>query len=160
MLPRTRLPFFPTYRFLSGFVRYLRLKLTGRDVLVSGACRRCGACCREVNIEYRGRWIRSPRQFARLKEKRPAYARFRVTGIDEGGFCVFTCDWVTDEGLCRDHENRLAMCRNYPSKGLYYLGADTLDGCGYRFHAGVPFDKVLRRALRAKEGGKGTERRL
>jgi hypothetical protein len=151
MRPRFPYLFFPSYRFFSGFVRYLSLKLRGKRILVTGSCRCCGSCCRAVNIEYHGRWIRSPKQFARLKETRPEYARFRIVDVDEGGFCVFACDWLSPEGLCRHHEKRLAMCKAYPSRNLYYFGAHTLEGCGYRLYAGVPFDRILRRSLRKKQ---------
>lgn len=73
----------------------------------------------------------------------PEYARFQITGKDEQGFLRFSCTWLTDEGFCKDHKNRLDLCRNFPDKTLHFCGGTLPDGCGYMIREVRPFKKYL-----------------
>ena len=130
---------------LTGAIKYLLLRFTGREVLLSGTCRNCGTCCRRINLEAGGGWVRDEEVFNDIVRKYPEYARFAIIGVDRQGFLLFSCNWCTDEGLCRDYGNRLAICRNFPDASLVFCGGSLPEGCGYRLSTGVPFDKVLRK---------------
>jgi hypothetical protein len=127
----------------SGLIRYLRLRITGKDLLVNGACRNCGNCCRKINLEGRKGWLRQEEEFFAVVAGYPEYKRFQITGKDEQGFLCFSCTWLTDEGFCKDHEKRLNLCRNFPDKTLHFCGGVLPEGCGYEICEVRPFKKYL-----------------
>ena len=133
---------------LGGLLRSIRLKLTGKTILLSGSCRCCGACCQKINLEMSGGWVRSEAVFKKVVEDHPEFGRFEVIGKDQQGFLQFSCSWYSQEGLCRDYAGRLAICRNFPETSLLLCGGSLPKGCSYRFHEGVPFAKVLDREKR------------
>ena len=132
---------------LVGFCRYIRLKLQGKHVRVEGGCRMCGSCCQQISLEVAGRWIQSPKQFAQVVERHPEYSRFTIIGMDQQGYLLFICDWFDLERGCRDYENRLSICRDFPLASLYIAGGDVPPGCGYRFVTAVPFSTILRKKI-------------
>lgn len=133
---------------LTGIIRYSWLRITGREILLSGTCRNCGACCRRINLEAGGGWVRTPEAFNDIVREYPEYGRFAIIGTDNQGFLLFSCSWCTQEGLCRDYGNRLAICRNFPDTSLVFCGGSLPAGCGYRLSSGVPFAKVLQKAVK------------
>lgn len=144
---------------LLGWIRYFRLKLTGKGVMVDGSCMMCGRCCRRVSLEAGGKWLRDEAEFRRLVTLHPDYERFSVTGKDAQGFLLFTCSWyLTESGVCRDHENRLDICRCYPDTDLYFTGGEVHGGCGYRFLEIVPFEKYLYAEVEAQHGRDGKKK--
>jgi len=133
---------------LLGWFRFLRMKLSGKVVMVNGGCNLCGRCCRRLSLEAGGRWLRSEEEFKRLVKLFPDYDRFVVAGRDNQGFLLFTCSWYDDvTGVCRDHEKRLEICRNYPDVDLYFTGGEIHEGCGYRFSEVVPFKEILNQEM-------------
>ncbi len=118
-----------------GVFRWLRAKLLRSEVVVEGHCRMCGECCRDIMILDGGSWIGSEAAFRKLVEEKPEYARFYPTGKDDAGPLCFCCIHLGDDGLCRDHENRPAICRRYPTPRIYYRGCDLRLDCGYSFKA-------------------------
>lgn len=133
-----------------GLLRFVAMKLRGRSILVAGSCRGCGSCCRQLSLEGNEGWLRSESSFAKIVAKYPEYDRFTITGKDSQGFLLFTCSWLTADGSCIDHQRRLALCRNFPESSLLFCGGKLPAGCGYRFKAVIPFEKILARELRKK----------
>lgn len=138
------------YSFV-GFLRYLRLKIMGKELLITGACQSCGKCCRKINLEGVGGWFRSKEDFLEAIKDYPDYKRFEITGKDEQGFLLFSCNWLTDTGHCRDHDNRLELCKSFPDKNLYYCGGTLPSGCGYSIREVRPFKKYLSDEVEEKE---------
>lgn len=136
---------------LLGFLRFLRLQLMGKTVLVTGHCTNCGKCCRSISLEHSEGWLRDEKKFAAITVDYPEYKRFEIIGKDSQGFLLFRCSWLTTEGLCRDHEKRLPLCRNFPEKSLFFCGGSLPSGCGYSLSEVVPFEKELKKAMK-KEG--------
>ena len=66
-----------------------------------------------------------------------------ITGKDASGNLIFKCDWLTEENVCKDHENRLDICRSFPDRELYTMNGKLPEGCGFKIQTGVSFDKVL-----------------
>lgn len=139
----------------TGLFRKLRKLLLRRDVEVVGQCQLCGGCCRDIHLFHKGRWLKRVRNFKRLCEEQPDFRRFRITGRSDSGRLVFSCT-LQEGDLCSDHENRMELCRNYPSKAIYYQGGWLRGDCGYsyrvyRFRDAFkmfrkkyePFDKIL-----------------
>lgn len=95
--------------------------------------------------------MRSKEDFIRVCKAFPEYERFRMTGTDEQGFIQFSCNWLTAEKICKDYENRLAICRKFPGKSLHFCGGGLPVGCGYAIKAVTPFSQVLARQLKERE---------
>jgi hypothetical protein len=138
---------------LLGFLRFLRLQLTGKTVLVTGHCADCGKCCRSISLEYGEGWLRDEEMFVAVTVDYPEYERFEITGKNSQGFLLFRCTWLTAEGLCRDHEKRLPLCRNFPEKSLFFCGGSLPPGCGYSLSEVVPFEKELKKAMEKAGNG-------
>jgi len=131
-----------TYSFL-GLIRYLRMRLMGKELLVTGSCHCCGNCCRKINLEGERGWLRLEKDFLKVLHDYPEYHRFVITGKDEQGFLQFSCTWLSDAGFCRDHENRLELCTNFPDKSLHFCGGKLPLGCGYAINEVRPFKSYL-----------------
>nr|WP_320114876.1 YkgJ family cysteine cluster protein [uncultured Desulfuromonas sp.] len=134
-----------------GWWRHLRLRLTGKELILTGKCRQCGACCRRLQLEQGRRWLRSPRAFKRLVRDHPEFDRFEICGRDSQGLLVFNCTLLGADNRCRDYDNRPQLCRDFPHKGIFFCGGALPPGCGYSLSEGISFDTHLRNA-RKKNG--------
>lgn len=136
---------------LQGLFCWVSMRLNGKEVLVTGSCHGCGTCCSSVCLEGKNGWLRSEKEFAVVVNSHPEYRRFAVTGTDANGFLLFRCSWLTREGCCADHDNRLPLCRNFPDRSLVFSGGQLPAHCGYTFSAVVPFKKILDHELEKKK---------
>lgn len=134
-----------------GFITYIRHKLTGKEYFISGACHRCGQCCRLINLKYHKGWIRSRSQFQELLDIQPEYRRFSIVSKDKLGYLQFTCSLIDDLHGCSEYENRLDICKRYPSKSLLLCGGRLLTNCGYFITEVKPFRKYLDREIRKNQ---------
>lgn len=140
------MPWYVTNWAWNAMYRRLKRVVFRREAEVRGKCLCCGRCCREIVLHVGGRWIRSKRQFERDKAKDGDLERFFIKGKDEDGRIIFGCSWLTEEGLCRDYEHRLDLCRNHPGVSLYYSGVVLPRYCGYTLKGPGPgnlFGKLL-----------------
>jgi hypothetical protein len=112
--------------------RRLLCLLTRCAPRVTGHCLQCGRCCREIVLCHDGRWVTSPRRFAELLALEPGYERLEPRGRDADGRLLFSCSWLGADRRCRCHEDRLPLCRRYPSPTLWLRGVDLPRSCGYR----------------------------
>ena len=160
--------------FLDQFVlrRFLRkfLVLLLGPARIEGRCRMCGRCCEELVLYVDGRWLTSRREFKSFLEEEPEYERLEITGRDARGLLIFRCTWLTDEGLCKDHENRMDLCREHPNETFYTAGGELSSYCGYKVRPpslrtllkrrrspGEPFETVLDRARQSVSAGGGAD---
>ncbi len=134
-----------------GLIRYLRMRVMGKELLITGSCHCCGNCCKKINLEGVRGWLRSEKEFFEVLHDYPEYERFQITGKDEQGFLQFSCTWLTDQGLCSDHTKRLALCMNFPDKSLHFCGGKLPPGCGYSIDEVRPFDRYLEDEVKEKE---------
>ena len=93
---------------------------------VKGECKKCGKCC---NYMYSFDTY-TEKEFKIMQFLFPSYKRFYIKGKDKAGNLVFACKYVTKEGLCSVYDKRLAMCRKYPAKKIFYK-AGLHEGCGF-----------------------------
>ncbi len=127
-----RIPLYiSTWAWIAMYRRFKKL-VFWREPEIVGQCLRCGRCCRDIVLHVGGRWLRSEQQFKREKDKDPDLERFVIKSLDEDGRIIFGCSWLNQDGLCRDYENRLELCRDHPSLGLYYSGVVLSGYCGYK----------------------------
>lgn len=146
---------------LIGLFRRFRSLVLGREVEVVGHCTLCGNCCRAILLSDRNRWLRRKSQFDRLVAEEPEHARFRIRERSADGFLTFDCTMLAEDDTCTCHDIRPALCRNYPTKSIYYQGGWLYEGCGYAFRA-VTFRDVLfgRKRLRPARFTDALEREL
>lgn len=136
---------------LHGLFRLLWMKFRGKDILIGGSCHGCGTCCNKINLKTGSGWARSEKQFQEVCERYPEYKRLEIVGRDEQGFLQFSCSWVTGEGLCKDYENRLEICKNFPAKSLHFCGGGLPEKCGYSIHTVTPFSTILSKQIQISE---------
>ena len=142
-----------------GLLRWLRLRFTGKQVIVAGHCFQCGVCCTDLNLSRKSHWIRSKAEFDRLSEKMPEYRRFKHIGYSLTGLMKFHCDCLTKEGYCGDYEGRPDFCRDYPEPDLYFMGGDISPHCGYSFQIIPSFGRILNREMKRGPGDRPDEHR-
>jgi hypothetical protein len=130
-----------------GLLRLFMMKMRKQQVLVTGGCRSCGACCRKLSLDDGRGWIRSEKQFASILSESPDYRCFEIIGRDSSGILLFSCTHSTEEGLCGTYETRFRFCKEFPDKNLIFCGGGLPSGCGYNLHTGVPFSTILQSTL-------------
>ncbi|MDD3150330.1 MAG: YkgJ family cysteine cluster protein [Candidatus Gastranaerophilales bacterium] len=102
-------------------------------------CKKCGKCCRYMySLDTFGE-----KDFRIMQRIYPGYRRFKIVGQDEFGNLIFACRLVGDDGLCRDYEDRLPLCRKYPAKKIYFNGK-LHEGCGFKVVPEVEFKEYLK----------------
>lgn len=134
-----------------GFLKWLWFRARGLRVVVTGECLQCGRCCHRLNLTRYDHWIRSEKEFDRMVGENPDYGHFKREGSTATGLLVFRCGKVLEDGACGDYENRPSFCRTFPEPDLYFMGAELIEGCGYRFEVVPSFGKMLGRELRREE---------
>jgi uncharacterized protein len=149
--PRNHSSFFPRFTFL-GLLRWIKLRLTGKQVIVAGECIQCGVCCRGLNLSRKSHWIRSEAEFERLAAALPEYRRFRHIGRTLTGLMKFDCECISKEGFCSDYENRPDFCSSYPEPDLYFMGGEIPPYCGFEFRIVPSFRRILNREMKNATG--------
>lgn len=127
----------------SGWLRHLRLRIRNRKLIIRGHCRQCGCCCRRIQIQQGRRWLRSKRAFKKLVHEHPEYGRFSIIGRDTHGLLLFDCSWLQEDNTCASHAQRLDICRNFPTKAIFFCGGQLPHGCGYKVKEEISFAKIL-----------------
>lgn len=130
---------------IAGWWRRLKLRVTGKELILTGHCRQCGSCCRRLQLQHGKQWLRSRRKFNALIKNDPEFARFEVIGRDRQGLLVFNCNMLGADNRCQDYDNRPRLCRDFPDKEIFFCGATLPDGCGFTLSSGTAFAKILRR---------------
>lgn len=136
-------------RYLTGLFRRFRFLALRREVQVTGQCKGCGRCCQGILLKDCGRFLTSKRKFKKLCDREPEHARFKIVEQDEAGHLVFVCSLLGDDNCCTSYESRLPLCKDYPSKSLYYQGGWLREDCGFSFKA-ITFREVWARRKKGR----------
>lgn len=131
---------------IAGWWRYRRLRLTKKELILTGHCRQCGACCRRLQLQPGKKWLRSKSDFKALVKKHPEFARFKISGRDPQRLLVFNCTQLGADNRCQDYENRPQLCRDFPNKAIFFCGGHLPENCGYSLSEGTAFTTLLHRA--------------
>jgi len=128
-----------------GYVRFFINKLFSSKYIVTGKCRQCGNCCRNILFYVGKNVVTEEEQFERMKEFDKKYNNFYISGKGEKGELLFACKSLTQEGKCSVYRFRSLHCRFYPviSQKFVYNGGQTLDGCGYKFEVNKKFKDYI-----------------
>ncbi len=139
---------------IKGFIRFIKLKLLRKEIVISGSCRMCGACCRKLNLDIGGSWVSSYEKFRELVEKNPDYERFEITGKDRNNLLEFRCTWLKEDGTCKNHDQRLDICREFPDKTMFFMDGQLPKGCGFKAEESIPFNRVLEKQIEKSKSHK------
>lgn len=143
------MPWFLTDWAMCAMYRRFMWFLTRQEPEVIGQCKCCGQCCKEIVLDAGKGWLRSKRQFERIKAQDKGFERFTPTGKDEAGRLIFRCECLGEDNLCTDYQGRMKLCRDHPSKGLYYSGVVLGPHCGYKLR-GPTIKGLIHRLLGRK----------
>ncbi len=128
MLKRLILIFVLLDNFLTNSAKHLfgsRYKLTG-------SCKQCGNCCRQIYLTMTPAQAGS-KFFTNLSVRWISWLfDFILIRIDhEHNSLVFTCRHLTPAGQCGNYRWRPNICRNYPLVD-YFDEPKTLPACGFK----------------------------
>lgn len=132
---------------LIGSLRYLFMKLRGKEAFIGGNCHCCGRCCKKLSLDDGKGWIRSFDDFQSIVNDNPDYSCFKIVGCDDFGILQLQCSHLDGNGTCSIYERRFSFCRDFPDKNLIFCGGGLPEGCGYTIRTVTPFSKVLEKSL-------------
>ncbi len=121
-------------------------KFKSSKYILSGKCRQCGHCCRNIVFVIGENRVCTEKQFELLKNFKEIYHHFYISGKDTDGALLFTCKSLSDDNKCKDYKIRSLFCRNYPQiiPDFIYNGGTPFDCCGYKFKINKKFEDFLK----------------
>jgi Fe-S-cluster containining protein len=97
---------------------------------IKGHCISSAFCCNNIQIKYKGNWLRSLTQFENVIKKDSVMTRFQPNLTQYNKINSFSCNSLSEKKLCNDYESRPKFCRVYPFSVLF--SKDTIkSGCGF-----------------------------
>lgn len=118
---------------------------------IRGECNKCGDCCKDLNIKSKGKWISTDQEFLDLLTEDPEYEKMIPIGRRSNGYLIFKCEWLKDDNTCKDHENRLSICRTFPHTEIFKEGAILPENCSYEIHHKLNFEDLLKGKIREQK---------
>ncbi len=124
---------------------FFKKKFQSSKYILTGKCKQCGQCCRNIVFVIKDDYVKTEEQFERLKEFKKIYNHFYISGRDKDRALLFTCKSLRDDNKCKDYLWRSFFCRNYPQiiPKFIYNGGTPLDNCGYQFKVDKKFHEFL-----------------
>lgn len=110
-----------------------------------GHCNQCGKCCRNI-VFYNGTEpITDGDYVENLSKLNKRLRLFYVSGKNENGELLFTCNSLGDDNRCRHYFFRSLYCRKYPLVKSFRNGKflKTEDYCGYKIVTEKAFKDYL-----------------
>jgi hypothetical protein len=119
--------------------------------VIRGHCKKCGNCCRQLNICEEGKWVATSRHFKQILKESPEYERFEITGKNKNGSLNFKCTWLNEDGTCKDYTNRLDICRDFPDSMAIMNQGVLPDGCGFEIYIENSFEYILQKTVQQEK---------
>jgi hypothetical protein len=128
------------------YIKFLYQITTSSKFVKRGKCNKCGNCCRNIILTEDEKPIKNPEQFERLKKLDKHLNNFYVSGKDENGSLLFTCNEIDENNRCKVYFFRGLGCRMYPKKDTKFLinGGKPLDGCGFYYEPDKSFKSYIK----------------
>lgn len=124
--------------------KFFITRVLGKSYYIHGKCSQCGRCCNSIQLKKNKRWIRCEQEFIALVREEPEFGRFWVSGKTDNGYLEFCCSWFDSRKKeCIDYQNRLEICRKYPTSALAFNNTEILNDCGYSLKYGKTFSCFL-----------------
>ena len=117
-----------------GFKKLTRLFIRTRYVRV-GACNQCGKCCESIGFEVDRGWLKFEwliQMMIRWGDKIHNMSFKQIDSQGEHPLMLFKCNYLGEDGLCQNYENRPLFCRTYPQVFHYFLQPSFYPDCSYR----------------------------
>ncbi|MGN0015697.1 MAG: YkgJ family cysteine cluster protein [Candidatus Gastranaerophilaceae bacterium] len=126
-------------------IKFLFQKVTSSKYVVTGKCKKCGMCCKNIVFYVGKRAVCEEKEFLNMQEFDKRYKNFEINGKGEKGELLFKCKSLLENGLCGAYKFRSLNCRLYPkiNQKFVYNGGETLDGCGYKFSITKRFKEYI-----------------
>jgi hypothetical protein len=118
---------------------------------IQGECRKCGSCCKNMNLCEAGKWVSKKSHFIKMVAENPEYERLYITGKNKEGTLIFSCSWLDSNNICKDYDNRLDICKAFPNKMVIKNQGEIPDGCSYTVKIHSSFDVVLKKTIRREK---------
>lgn len=114
-------------------------------LVIKGACKKCGNCCRNITFIVGEEYLTREEEFERLKSLDSKYNNFYISGKDENGVLLFACKSLREDNLCSCYAFRSLYCRLYPKIKTKHLkdGIEFPEECGYYIESSVSFEEIL-----------------
>lgn len=119
----------------------------------SGACKKCGKCCQNMQLIYQNNIIGSEEEFYAVCKSDPSFKRW-IPSRNANGFLSFSCKCLNPDGTCGDYEKRQPLCRKYPNHTTSCL----LPGCGFKPYINLLPYQITSILLLNKIGERAAER--
>ncbi|MDD3237851.1 MAG: YkgJ family cysteine cluster protein [Candidatus Gastranaerophilales bacterium] len=127
------------------YIKFWLDKIQSSKIIQKGKCKQCGKCCRNIVFYIENKIITQEDEFQKLKEKKPYYEHFFISGKDDDEALLFTCSSIRADNKCGAYFWRAIQCRTYPwdKRSLIINGGKPLEGCGYNFEVDKKFNDYL-----------------
>ena len=127
--------------------KFYHQKILRRNYYRKGECKKCGKCCTNIYIRHGKNVIKTKEEFENIKntDSYSFYQHIDIIGNDDFGL-IFECKkFDKDKKLCKDHNHRPSICRNYPCEEIFKMGGQLQSDCGYSFEPIEKFEEVFKR---------------
>ena len=129
----------------------LTKKQSKKIVIVKGSCKKCGSCCTKINLCENGKWVTKSSHFKKMVKQTPEYKRLTITDKNNNGTLNFSCTWLNDNNTCKDYDNRLDICRDFPDQMAVMDQGMLPDGCGFEISIHNSFESILQKKVRQEK---------
>ena len=133
------------FKILVQKIKFQLQKITSSRFIVTGKCKKCGTCCKNITFFIGKRIVTSEEEFLKMQKFDKKYRNFEINGKGQKGELLFKCKALKDDGSCGVYKIRSINCRLYPkiNQKFVYDGGGPLDGCGYSFSINKKFKDYL-----------------
>lgn len=117
---------------MDNFLTNLARKPLRTRWILSGKCKKCGRCCREIHLKIDPRLLNNRFTFSLITMWISWLFCFYLKRVDRRrNYLVFGCKKLKWNGQCGAYYWRPNVCRNYPLVD-YFEKPALIRGCGYK----------------------------
>ena len=97
---------------------------------ISGQCIHSGMCCNNIQIKYKGKWIKTVADLSSIQKQDKVMTRFKPNFNSNQIIHSFSCDSLNAQNFCNDYDTRPKFCRVYPFS-VFFSNDSIKPGCGF-----------------------------
>ena len=127
------------------YIKFYFKQFKSSKFIRKGKCLQCGKCCKNILFYIGDEPVKDENQFEKMKQWDKRYYGFYISGKDENGALLFTCNKLGSDNKCSVYFMRGLVCRNYPNPASKFLinGGKPIEGCGFYFEPDKTFKSYL-----------------
>lgn len=128
------------------FIKLYLSKLTAPKYKLTGRCKQCGRCCRNIVLFAYDKPIKDETLFEELKEQNKRLDSFYPSGKNDKGELLFTCKLILPNNKCKHYFFRPLYCKKYPMVKSLVTGKylSPPKECGYRIELEKNFEDFIK----------------